>query len=110
MTDDTPTTRATSPGYKSGRATRPAHHTRLFLLRRRKSFASHQDAVEEFLALVVGVDPVAPEQEVVDFVGIDDLLEGHALGFETLGEIDGLAELNVAVVVALDQEHGRAPG
>src|SRR5581483_9974410 len=49
-------------------------------------------------------------QEVVDFVGKNDLLKRHAPGPQPLGQVHRLAEGDVAVVVALDEEHGRFPG
>src|SRR5579872_7236609 len=69
-----------------------------------------QLAIEEVGAERVGGDPVAPEQEAVDFVGEDVLLEGRALSAKSCGEADGVGELHVAVVVALDQQDGRTPG
>src|SRR5262249_47399091 len=65
--------------------------------------------IEEIRGRGVGLDPARVHQDVVDLVGEDELLEGHALLPERLGEVHALAEGDVPVVVAVDEEDGRAP-
>jgi hypothetical protein len=49
------------------------------------------------------------QQEVVNLVRVDDLLKGHALGPQALHQVDGLAELDVAIIIAMNQQHRRPP-
>src|SRR5262245_22619871 len=65
--------------------------------------------VEEVSGGDVRLDPARVNQDVVDLVGEDELLEGHALPPQRLGEVHALAEGHVAVVVAMDQEDRRPP-
>src|ERR1044071_6405808 len=64
---------------------------------------------EEVRGRRVGAEPVAVEEEVVHVVGEDDLLELDVLLAQTAHEVYGLREGDVALVVAVDEEHGRAP-
>jgi hypothetical protein len=48
------------------------------------------------------------QQEIVDLVGEDQLLHFDLLLAQRVGQHHGLAELYVAVVVPLDQQHRRA--
>ncbi len=66
--------------------------------------------VEEARAESVGGDPIAVQQKSMNFVGEDVLLEGRALGAQGLGQADGVGELHIAVVVALDKQDGGLPG
>src|SRR6266567_786177 len=63
---------------------------------------SAQLARKKVGAGVVGADPIAAQQEVVDFVGKDKFLEFNLLTTESFDELDGLGERHVAVVVAVD--------
>src|SRR5438105_14778613 len=58
---------------------------------------------------MVGREPVAVEEEVVHLIGEDELLELDVLLAQTPREVNHLAEGDVAVVVALYEEDGRAP-
>ena len=51
-----------------------------------------QCAVEEFGGGAVGADPIAPAEQVVNFVGDDYLLERHVLGAQFFDQIGGLPE------------------
>ena len=57
----------------------------------------------------VGFEPVAMQQEPVDFIGEDELLEFDALLSEGSSERHGLGEGDVAIVIALDEQDRRAP-
>src|SRR5216683_3051722 len=70
---------------------------------------SSQLPSEELRRRVVGREPVRVGQKIMDLVRENELLEGYALAPQGLGELDRLAELHVAVVVAVDQQHRRAP-
>src|SRR5581483_12502712 len=58
----------------------------------------------------IGADPAAPHQETVDFVRDNQLFEGSVLGSQALDQVDGLREGNIAVVIAVNQEHRGFPG
>src|SRR6266436_4910536 len=72
-------------------------------------FASVESAVEEIGGGVIGGQPVFVQKEVVDFVREDKLFDFDVVGAEASDEIDGLREVNVAIVVAMNEEHGRFP-
>src|SRR5260221_13119314 len=72
-------------------------------------FASVESAVEEIGGGVIGGKPVFVQKEVVDFVREDKLFDFDVAGAETRDEVDGLREVNVAVIVAVNEEHGRFP-
>src|SRR5947209_2356767 len=59
---------------------------------------------------LVNLHPVGVVQEVVRVVRDYNLLERDASLFKSLDQVNHLAEANVAVVVALNQQHGRFPG
>src|SRR5580692_11055910 len=65
--------------------------------------------VEELESRVIGRQPGSMQEKVMNLVGKNQLLELHILFSQRLNEIDGFRERNVAVVVALDQQYGRAP-
>ena len=66
--------------------------------------------VEKFDGGVIGGEPRSMQEEIVNFVGKNELFELDILFAQGFGEIDGFGEGDVAVVVALDEENGRAPG
>src|SRR5882724_13325533 len=72
-------------------------------------FAAVEFAVEEIGGGVISREPVFMQKEVVDFVGENELFDFDVAGAETRDEIDGLREVNVAIVVAVNEEHGRFP-
>src|SRR5437879_1263757 len=90
------------------RACARGHSTPLLASRRRRR--SPQPPVEELDGRVIRAEPVRVREEVVHFVGEHELLDRDALLAERRRELDRLAELYVAVVVPVDQEHGRTPG
>src|ERR1017187_1966850 len=64
---------------------------------------------EEIGRRMVTAQPGIMPQEAVDLVGQDELLEIDALLAQRIGERDGLAEVDVTIVIAVDQQHRRAP-
>src|SRR4051812_27031103 len=66
-------------------------------------------AVEEVGGGMKGLEPAAVGEEGVDLVGHNELLDRDASLAEVLDKADGLAEGDVAVVVAVDHEDGSAP-
>ena len=46
----------------------------------------------------------------MDFVGEDELFDVHAAGAKARHEVHGLRKNDVAIVVAVDEEHWRFPG
>src|SRR6476660_2375168 len=70
-----------------------------------------QFAVEEIGCGPVSREPIAIEQEVVDFVREDELLDlDVAFCAEAGDQVDGLREVYVAVVVAVNEQNRRLPG
>src|SRR5215469_1218297 len=68
-----------------------------------------QGSIEEVGGCGIRSNPALPAQESVDFVGQDYLLEGSVLFAQTLHQVNRLAEGDVAVVVAMDQQDRRLP-
>jgi len=58
---------------------------------------------------MIGSQPVAVQKEIVNLVGEDELFDFDALFAKTCGEVDSLREIDVAVIVAVDEEDGRRP-
>src|SRR5579864_928066 len=69
-----------------------------------------QMAVEEIGGSAIAGKPVAIQQEIVNVVGENKLLDGDAAGAQPGDEVDGLREVDVTVVVAVDEKHWRLPG
>src|SRR5437764_5748173 len=67
-------------------------------------------AIEEIGSSVISRQPVAVQQKVVNVVGKNELFDGDAAGAQAGGEIDGLREIDVAIVIAMNEKHGRFPG
>src|SRR5438270_10273769 len=74
-------------------------------LPRSSSFARAQLSVEELGSCLIRLYPRPPQQEVVDLVGENDLLDPHILPAQALNQVRGLGKRNVAVIVAMDEEH-----
>ena len=64
-----------------------------------------QFAVEKFGGGAVGADPIAPAEQVVNFVGKNQLLELDFLGAQFFDQIGGLLKRHVAIIVAMNKEH-----
>src|ERR1700761_5684482 len=64
---------------------------------------------EELRRSAIAFDPAFPEKEIMDFVRKNQLFKLHILFAQSLGQISGLLEWDVAIIVAMDQEHGRFP-
>src|SRR3954471_10395270 len=67
-------------------------------------------AIEEVGGGVISGQPVAIQKKIVDIVGENQLFERYAARAQPGDEIDGLREIDIAIVVAVDEEHGRLPG
>ena len=48
---------------------------------------------------------MAMKQKIMHVIGEDELLDFHAAFAETSDQIDGLGEIHVAVVVAMNEKH-----
>src|SRR6185312_16939275 len=68
-----------------------------------------QLSAKEIGASLVGLHPVAMQQEVVNFIGEYQLFEVDPLFPQRSCKFHGLRETYVAVVVAMNQEHWRFP-
>src|SRR5699024_4960121 len=62
-----------------------------------------QVSIEKLHRRLVGLVPRAVQQEAVRFVGEDELLERHLVRAQAVGQVHGLVEAHVVVVVALDE-------
>ena len=59
---------------------------------------------------MIGSQPVAVQKEIVNLVGEDELFDFDALFAKARGEVHGLREIDVAIVVAVDEKDRRLPG
>src|SRR5215831_13464896 len=59
---------------------------------------------------MIGGQPVAVQKKIVNLVGEDQLLDFDALVAKAGGEVHGLREIDVAIIVAVNEEDGRLPG
>src|SRR6266850_1054079 len=66
--------------------------------------------VKEIACRAVCLQPMPVKQKIMHFVGEDELLDFHALLPEPGDQIHRLREINIAIVVAMNEEHGRLPG
>ncbi len=66
--------------------------------------------VEEIAGRVIGRKPISVQQKIVHVIRENELLDLHALFAEPRHEVHRLREVDVAVVVTMDEEHGRFPG
>src|SRR5882757_291259 len=73
------------------------------------SFRSAQGAGQETRGSLIDAHPRGMAQEAVDLVGDDEFFIREIPRFEAAREIDGLLKRHIAVVVPLDQQHGRLP-
>src|SRR4051812_11347152 len=74
-----------------------------------KSARSLQLAVEEIGGGVISAQPVFMAQEVVNVIGKDQLLELDVALAQAAHQLDRLIEGDVAVIVAMNQQHRRFP-
>src|SRR5580700_7954766 len=70
---------------------------------------SRQFGLEKVGGGVVGAQPTLVTQKAMYFVGKDELLVVDSLPVQRLDQPHGLREGHVAVVVAMNQQHGRSP-
>src|SRR5579859_230817 len=66
--------------------------------------------VEEVARRVISGQPGPVHQEIMNFVGKNELLEGDALLAQGFGEVNSFGKRNIAVVVALNQQDRGTPG
>src|SRR5437870_4054232 len=74
------------------------------------SSGSLETTVEEIARCVISGQPIFVQQKIVNVVGKNELFDLDAFLAEARDEIDGLGEINVAVVVAVNEQDGRLPG
>src|SRR3984893_5923290 len=86
------------------------HHRGVLVRLSSGGSALHQVPVEEIASGMIAGEPIAMEEKIVDVVGEDQLFDGDTAGAEAGDKVHGLREVNVAVVVAVDEQHGRPPG
>src|SRR5437868_7672302 len=67
-------------------------------------------AIEEIGSGVISRQPVAIQQKIVNVIGKNELFDGDAACAQAGGEIDGLREIDIAIVIAVDEKYGRFPG
>ena len=67
-------------------------------------------AIEEVAGSVVRPQPAPVQEKIVDFIGEDELFDLDAVFAKACDKVDGLREIDVAVIVAMDEKHGRLPG
>ncbi len=67
-------------------------------------------AVEEVACRVIGCKPIPVQQKIVNVIRENELFDFHAFFAEPGHEVHSLREVNVAVVVTVNEEHGRFPG
>src|SRR5215469_13647500 len=58
----------------------------------------------------VDLQPGSMAEEFVDFVGNDELFQIDVLAAKRGNQVDRHGEIDVAVIVAVDEQHRRAPG
>src|SRR5581483_6348858 len=74
-----------------------------------KPGGSLQLAVEEVGGGVISAQPVFMAQEVMNVVGKDQLLELDVALAQAAHQLDRLIESDIAVIVAVNQQHRRFP-
>src|SRR5262249_20921901 len=72
-------------------------------------FFAFQLLIEEPSCLLVRVHPILPEQQVVNLVGINNLLVLNSLRLQSLHKIYSLVDGNIAIVVAMNQQNRGTP-
>src|SRR5262249_59575082 len=94
----------------SGRASRQLRTDVLIAYRpssvsRRRS----QRAIEEIAGGMVGAQPGAMQQEIVNFIREDELFDMDIALTQARDQVNGLCEIHVAVVIAVDEQYWRFP-
>ena len=67
-------------------------------------------AVEEIACRVIGRKPIPVQQKIVHVIGENELFDLDTFFAEPRHEVHCLREVDVAVVVAVNEKHGRFPG
>ena len=68
-----------------------------------------QGASEECGFVFVAGKPVAVQDEVVELVWEDEFIDGNAASAQGIGEAGGLLVGDLRIVIAVDEQDGRAP-
>ena len=66
--------------------------------------------IEEIARRVIRREPSPVQKKIMNLVRENQLIEGHALFAQRLGQVDHLGEGDVAIIVAVNEEDGRFPG
>ena len=75
-----------------------------------RRFTSVEFAIEKVRSGAIGGEPILMQKKIVHFVGEDELFDFDVFGAEAGDEINGLGEVDVSVVVAVNEQNGRFPG
>ena len=67
-------------------------------------------AIKEITGRMIGLEPRAVQEKIVDFIGENELFDVHITHAKPRDEIHRLREINVAIVVTMNKEHWRLPG
>ena len=65
-----------------------------------------QVTIKEIRPGPVNFEPVAMQQKVVYFIRKNDLLKGYVSLAQSHGQIHRLGERDVAIIIAVNQQHG----
>jgi len=66
--------------------------------------------VEEIACGVIGRNPIPVQQKIMHVIRKNELFDLHVSFSEPSHEVHCLGEVNVAIVVAMNEKHGRFPG
>ena len=64
---------------------------------------------EEVCGGTITFDPALPQKKIVDLIGKDQFLKLNILFAQALDQVSGLLEWNIAVIVAMNEQHRRFP-
>ena len=67
-------------------------------------------AVKKIAGRMVSSQPIAVQKKSVHVVGKNQLFDFHVFRPQPRHQIDGLREVHIAIVVAVNEEHRRTPG
>src|SRR6266404_249723 len=67
-------------------------------------------AVKKIASCVIRLEPRTMQQKIVDLVRENELFDVHVALAKARGEVHGLREVHIAIVVAMNKKHWRFPG
>jgi len=67
-------------------------------------------SVKEIAGGAIRREPIPVQEKIVNVIGENELFKLDAFFAEAGYEVDGLREVDVAVVVSVDEKDGRLPG